>query len=484
MRRRNPFSWLQRKSCVALCVLACVGGFGQAVAQTSAASTATTSAPAASVAGETGAGEKKVASAPEKTGSGVKDETAGKNVKDTTDQAGKVRLGVGLAIACIALCGAIGGFVDGLGTNLRYRLTVPSFHRVKYRVLDSGATHLAASESGSSRIGAGSTGGEGGIVSDTKGFVASEIELGSVGDALVGVVAAFSVFVVSSAVFPGTNTSQVLEMGLINLIGWSLVAGYLGPRLLRLIAEKSGNIEKAQKVANEASEAAKAATSKVQIAEKKGDIAEAEAKAAKDQAKAVTMSIRATAQASPLLEQAQRLLTMNEVAGVMKPPVDAQDRKTRYLDKAEAMFKLALKRSEGQGADVGAMIGLANTYYGMADLVDGAADSADALQYWKKGIETLEAALAADPKSAKTRYNLACFKAKANTVPARHDTYPPDEIFADLRKAYELEQEFQQYAYSDDDFSALRSMQPPPKADDLKLIKGPTPAVPGPAATT
>lgn len=355
-------------------------------------------------------------------------------------------------LGVITVCGAIEGIADGLRTNLRYRLSLPAVHRVRYRVGDASATP--------SKPGQGTppakpkAEADEAVVSETVTFTARELELGFLGDAIVGVVAAFSVFVVSSAVFPGAAEQNVTQMNLVHLIGWALVAGYLGPRLMRMITTKIGSIDEVKETAHQASSDANAA--------------KAAAESGKQSADAAQATIKAVEESHPLVVEAQRLLTVNEVAGLMAEKVDPAERKSKYLDKAEEKYKLALTLHPDSASH---LIGLANVYYDMAELDVPATkeDPRTTLDLWKAGVETLEKALKADPASAKARYNLACFKARANAA-ANAETYPQSGIFDDLKIAYKASPDFQTFAFTDTDFDGLRKGRSALKPEELALI--------------
>ncbi len=360
-------------------------------------------------------------------------------------------------LGVITVCGAIGGIADGLRTNLRYRLSLPALHRVRYRVGDASATPSKPGQ-GTPPAKPAAEAGET-VVSETVTFTARELELGFLGDAIVGVVAAFSVFVVSSAVFPGAAEQNVTQMNLVHLIGWALVAGYLGPRLMRMITTKIGSLDEVKETANQASTDAIAA--------------KAAAESGKQSADAAKATIKAVEESHPLVVEAQRLLTVNEVADLLAEKIAPADRKSNYLDKAEEKYKLALALHPDSASQ---LIGLANVYYDMAELGAPATekDPRTVPDLWKAGVETLEKALKADPASAKARYNLACFKAKANAA-SGSDTYPKAGIFEDLKTAYKASPDFQSFAFTDPDFDALRQGRSELKPEDLALIDKDTP---------
>lgn len=359
-------------------------------------------------------------------------------------------------LGIIALCGAIGGMADGLRTNLRYRLMIPGMHRVRYRVREAGTTPTQTGQGAAPAQPAPEAGEV--MVSESTTFTARELELGFLGDAMVGVVAAFSVFVVSSAMFPGATEQDVVKISLVHLIGWALVAGYLGPRLMRLITDKIANIEAVKQTANQASSDASAAMVTAESGKRSADAAKA--------------TVKASEESHPLIVEAQRLLTVNEVAGLMKGTVPPEKRKSDYLDKAEEKYKLALALHPGSASH---LVGLANVYYDMAELAAPATknDPRTVPQLWQAGVETLEKALKAEPASAKARYNLACFKAKANAASAPANPYPEAGIFEDLKAAYGSNKDYQAFAFTDPDFKALRERKDALKPEDLALIKGP-----------
>jgi hypothetical protein len=301
------------------------------------------------------------------------------------------------ALLILLAGGFFGGLVDGFGTAVNYKFAIPR--------------RLAASAT--------AAGGE--------------WELGFIGHGLVGVMAAFSIFAVSGVVFPGAESMSARNIEPIRLLSWALVAGYLGPRLLRLIASKLENLDELK--------------TKQRATDQKVD--EGAKLAGTTQQK-----LRESEEANPNLQDAQRWLTAYQVARDLNNPKLAQEKD--YLGNAQRKFDLVLGQSP---ANVTALIGLANVCGARADLNKALDSTADSLADWNEGIAKLNEAVKADPRSAKAHYNRACFKAMANVGRTGKDNYPTAEIFADLRTAYELQPSFRDYAGQDTDFDALRATQ-------------------------
>lgn len=302
-------------------------------------------------------------------------------------------MGVPLTLLILLAGGFFGGLVDGLGTSVNYKFAIP--HRV--------AASAAA--------------------------IGGEWELGFLGNGLVGVLAAFSIFAVSGVVFPGAESMSARNIEPVRLISWALVAGYLGPRLLRLIAEKLESLDEVKNRQNATEQKVHENTKLASTTQQK---------------------LQESEDANPNLQDAQRWLTSFLVAVDLNPE---KAQKVDYLGNAQRKFDLVLKQNP---SNIAALIGLANVSAERGTLKVLKDPNADLLDDWKTGIAKLDEAVKADPRSAKAHYNRACFKARAVACLSGKDSYKTDEIFADLRTAYELQPSFRDYASQDRDFKELR----------------------------
>jgi Tfp pilus assembly protein PilF len=239
-------------------------------------------------------------------------------------------------------------------------------------------------------------------------------EWGSIGNALVGTVAAVAIFAFAESVF-GAETvtaSSMCEFTFLKVMAFAVLSGYAGTRLLDPLTEKM-----------------------VKEFVDRATLQAVEQRATQDQV------------AAQNIREAEQAITQHlaMVAGLSKGVVSKEAEK--LLVDAERKFELVLANDP---ASIPAQLGLANVYGYRGDYVGVTApqDARQRADCYAKAINVLDALIKRAPNVAKAYYNRACCKAVAGK--------DKDSAAADLARAVELDPHFKEYARGDKDLDSLR----------------------------
>ncbi|WP_284614768.1 TPR end-of-group domain-containing protein [Aquabacterium humicola] len=268
-------------------------------------------------------------------------------------------------IGVVMLFGALGGFVDGLTTDISYKVSWGS----------------------------------------------RSFDIGSAGDALVGMTAAIAIFTVASALFPDLKVEQFGNdmTQLIRVVALGVLSGYAGIRLLNPLTRKIAE----------------------QIATDKADAA---VRAARTQSVELTINVK----------DGDRKLIEFDLRKEQLLAAGGFDEAQRILEQAQQRFKAAL---EVDADDAEALMGSAKVARRKAELAGQ--QGRDAAADWTAALRALDAVTSRDPRAARAWYNKACYKALMGK--------PPAEVVRDAGKAFELLPALKERARTDPDFAGLKT---------------------------
>ncbi len=280
--------------------------------------------------------------------------------------------------------GAFGGLVDGLIVKHTYKLKIP---------------YLSRKEEG-----------------ETPRW--SHVELGFVGDILVGATASIAVFVVAGGLF-NVNLQEFFTAGetYVRVLALGVLSGFAGIRLLRGLSEKM--------VEEIATKAAK------ETYEKKG---------------------RLDSEAAINLRMGDRLL--GEYDGwcasenIENEPLSEENLKEhlKKLDDVLARYQLVLQTAP-EHED--ALRQRSRVFRRMAIAYESAGKSVEAEKSWKNAMHGLNQVLENNPDSGYTYYMRACYRIKKGE--------DIDGAIEDFRQALSVSRTFKEMAERDPDFDSVRA---------------------------
>lgn len=276
-------------------------------------------------------------------------------------------------LGMVMLFGALGGFVDGLTTDIPYKVSWGGRH----------------------------------------------FDIGSAGDALVGMTSAVAIFTVATALFPDLEIERFdsSPTAFIRIVALGVLSGYAGIRLLNPLTRKL-----AEQIATEkAADAVKDV--QVRNTELAINVKDAERKV-------IEFDLRRT----ELLAQGQ-----HEAAA-------------KLLDEARTRYDAALAVERH---DTEALLGLARVARRQAELAQ--LRQRDPAPHWAEALRALDAITMRDRSAARAFYNKACYKALKGDSAA--------VALADLQQALELAPALKPRARSDPDFGVLAALP-----DFLRLV--------------
>jgi tetratricopeptide (TPR) repeat protein len=263
-------------------------------------------------------------------------------------------------LAIILLAGAFGGFVDGLVHQKSYSL------RMGHRSVD----------------------------------------LGSLGDALVGATASVAMFTVAGAVFGIQWNAVARTEHFIRIVAWGVLSGYAGIRLLNPLS-----VSAVERIATSAAK------------------------------QTMRESARQDSETALALADANLYLNRYDLQGRdlvrQGRPADAES----LLKRAEANFDVVLGAEPSNSE---ALRGKAKIYRRMADR----AAPPDKAKFWDLAIGVLSDMIRRDDRAALAYYNRGCYRAL---------TGKKDEAIADLRQAVSILDKLKEAAWADPDFDSIRS---------------------------
>lgn len=269
----------------------------------------------------------------------------------------------------IVLAGAFGGFVDGLRSESVYAIS----------------------------------------------FGKKKLQIGSLGDLLVGATAAIAIFTVADAVFQiklDFQTNAAKEF--VKLVAWAVLSGYVGPRLLNPLSERlvrqlavaaaREEVTKGLGVANDA-----------EIHVRKGDTRVAGYDLQGGRASFATAGFN--------IENVKDL-----------------------LDEAVASYELALELNP---QDKQALLGKSRALRRQAEVAAFEKDDKRKDACWKQALSILAEIIGFDPNSPKAYYNRACYRVVSGI--SKQDAQ------SDLEEAFRLQPGLRAAAKKDADFDAVKT---------------------------
>lgn len=267
----------------------------------------------------------------------------------------------------IVIGGAFGGFVDGLKSENDYAI---NFGNKKWRI-------------------------------------------GTLGSVFVGATASIAIFTVVDAVF---NVKLNFELSdskeFIKLVAWTVLSGYVGPRLLNPLSEAF-----VKKVAAES--------------------VRRELNTIQDVNENVKISMEKAAQK---LSEYDGLKIYDKYKD---PSFDFEFAK-KILDEAKMNYDLAL---ESNPSDLTGLIGKARVLRRMAELAGYKDDEGLKIKYWDQAMSILNQLVKSNPDSSRVLYNRACYLIALGKK---------EDAKADLEKAIKIQPGLKIYARKDRDFISVR----------------------------
>src|SRR5919107_356258 len=233
------------------------------------------------------------------------------------------------------------------------------------------------------------------------------IDLGSLGDAFVGITASLAMFTVAGAGF-NIQWGNAGETGnFIRVIAWGVLSGFAGIRFLNPLSEKT--IEQiAGRTAREA----------------------------------VKQSQTLNEEAVTAFADAQRFLANYDIRHKELDAAGKYADAEELLQKAEALFDIVLKANRDNSQ---ALRGKARVYRRRAERPDVSPKQAE--EYWNAAFQFLNSIIGRDGGAASAYYTLACYKAL---------TGRNEEAFSNLEKAVQIYDTLKESAKVDADFNKIR----------------------------
>jgi hypothetical protein len=231
------------------------------------------------------------------------------------------------------------------------------------------------------------------------------VDLGSLGDALVGATASVAMFTVAGAVF-GIQWNDVAKTEhFIRIVAWGVLSGYAGIRLLNPLS-----ISAVERIATSAAK-----------------------QTMRESARQDTEMQLALIDANLYLN---RYDMQNRDLARQGRSADAEG----LLKRAEANFDVVLSTAPSNSE---ALRGKAKIYRRMADR----ASQPDKAKYWDLAIGILSDMIRRDDRAALAYYNRGCYEAL---------TGKKDDALADLRQAVGISDKLKDAALADPDFDPIR----------------------------
>jgi ribosomal protein S18 acetylase RimI-like enzyme len=237
------------------------------------------------------------------------------------------------------------------------------------------------------------------------------LELGSLGDALVGATAGVAIFSVADALFNIQIDQMDQPAHFVKLVAWGVLSGYAGLRLLQPLTTAV--------ITDVAGRSAREALREEAVVYREASIH--------------------TQSGEAVLADFDRERFGAGQGG--KTPEDMD----RLLNLAENKFKAALAVETGSPD---ALRGVGKVFKRRAWLAEQAGDHDGFLRLMNEAVDTVSAIISANPQYAFAHYSRACYKALLNK--------PRADVLADLREAIRLNPAIRQLAPTDPDFEALR----------------------------
>lgn len=235
------------------------------------------------------------------------------------------------------------------------------------------------------------------------------INIGSLGDVLVGATASLAMFTVAGAVF-GIEWDSVGKIEhFIKVVAWGVLSGFAGIRFLNPLSEKV-------------------------IKQVASDVARETMKQSTRQNIEVTLALK---------DAAQHLMKYDMQYSALEAQGKASDAEA-LLKRAAANFDIALG---AESTNSEALRGKAKVYRRMAD---HATDPTEKEKYWEMAIQLLTNIIQRDDKAALAYYNRACYKTLSGN---------PDGALDDLEKAVQIYDKLKESAMSDCDFNKIRQSE-------------------------
>lgn len=244
-------------------------------------------------------------------------------------------------------------------------------------------------------------------------FSGTTKELGTLGDGLIGMLAAIAIFAFADSIFGSALMlgDRIKAWQVIKLVAWGVLSGWAGTKLLDDLSNKARDLIQRQTGTEVAQQLA-----------------------------AVQSGISSVREA-----EQQHTLFLSKLATLAKGVKD--DKVEALAKKAVSNYEAVLEKSPSNRE---ARNGLANT---LADLgayyLRDPADPDEANPRFERAIKLQDALIAEDPGFAKAYYNRACYKAVANR--------PVAEVTTDLDEAIRRDATFREYARLDVDLERVHS---------------------------
>lgn len=242
-------------------------------------------------------------------------------------------------------------------------------------------------------------------------FQKINVDIGSLGDALVGATASVAIFTIAEAVF---NLELGNSENLIRIVAWGVLSGYAGIRLLNPLSE--------------------------------GMVKRIASTAARDE---VEKSAAYNDDVIQILSDANKRLTRYDLNyGRFSMQHDEQDQAAssgnaiRLLEEVKASFDAAL---EIEPFNNEALRGEARVWRRWADRTSNPTEKAG---YWTKAMHLLDGIIQRDNKAASAYYTRACYKALSGNL---------TQAIKDLETAIDLRPAFKARAVADSDLENIKN---------------------------
>jgi hypothetical protein len=239
------------------------------------------------------------------------------------------------------------------------------------------------------------------------------VDIGSLGDILVGAAAGLAIFTVATAVFKISLTELQTTDMFVRVVAWGVLSGFAGLRILQGMSEKLVK-----------------------------DIA---TKAAED---AVKKSVVQDIETEVNIKDAEALLAKYDIAIHSGWLQAGQAEAMKLLEDAKFKFELALQHQRNNEL---ALRGTAKIYKRMAEVEKNKGNIRAEKDNWDKAIAILTTITDASPSASVAFYNLACYKQLSGVSLT--------EVISCLRRAIEVAPVLKSYARSDADFIGIANKQ-------------------------